>query len=130
MSLLFSNLLDLDVLFGQFDPSIQARNTSWSKTTDGGYQLKMVIPGFDLEDIKIFSTANKITIKAKNESQNKFAMGVSEFERTYSVPLEADIERIDVSYKAGVLLIQMPPKNMESQVKEIPIKALSAVNNN
>lgn len=130
MSLLFSNLIDLDVLFGQLDSSVPARNTSWTKSSDGTYQLRMVVPGFDLEDIKIFSIANKINIKAKNESQNKFLTGATELERTYSIPPGADIDNIDVSYKAGILLVSIPAKNVESQMKEIPIKSLPAVNNN
>ena len=97
---------------------------------DGAFEVTAELPGIDVKDIDVQLADGMLTIKGeKQEVKEEKTKGryVSErrygsFRRTLQVPGSVDAEKIDASYKSGVLTITLP-KSPEAQKKEktIPV---------
>lgn len=87
--------------------------------------IELAVPGFDKEDFKIDLQNNVLTIGTKKEhslkdsdkrySKREFVFGP--FEKTFVLPKSIDGEKIEASYKNGILEISIP-KREEAKVKE------------
>ena len=97
---------------------------------DGAFEVTAELPGLDAKDIDIQLANGMLTIKGeKLEEKEEKTKGryVSErrygsFRRTLQVPGGVDAEKIEASYKSGVLTVTLP-KSPEAQKKEktIPV---------
>jgi HSP20 family protein len=97
---------------------------------DGAFEVTAELPGLDAKDIDVQLTNGMLTIKGeKLEEKEEKAKGryVSErrygsFRRTLQVPGGVDADKIEASYKSGVLTVTLP-KSPEAQKKEktIPV---------
>ncbi len=99
---------------------------------DGAFEVTAELPGLDAKDIDVQLADGMLTIKGeKHEEKEEKTKGryVSErrygsFRRTLQVPGGVDPEKIEASYKSGVLTVSLP-KSPEAQKKEktIPVTA-------
>jgi HSP20 family protein len=85
--------------------------------TDTDYVLSVDLPGIRLEDIALSANDDTLTIRAKRErnvesgSERRFhriERSVGRYERTLSLPADADTDAIRAEFTNGVLEITVP----------------------
>ena len=93
--------------------------------TEKGYRVVAELPGMDEKDIEVKIANGMLTIKGEKqeekeeEKQDYYVRERSfgSFERTFQVPEGVDIEKVDASFKKGVLTVTLP-KTAEAQKAE------------
>ena len=94
---------------------------------------KMEIPGVSKEDVKINATGEGIEIKCekrdeikeedKKKGRYRFERNYSGFYRYFTLPENADLERIGANYSNGILELKIPKTaKQEKKGKEIKVK--------
>jgi len=92
--------------------------------------IKVDIPGIDANDIKIFYKDNNLIIKGikkKEYNEEKVNFVIAErrfgnFYNVFSIPLDFNLEKIEVKIENGVLIIKIPRKSQLNIIKKIEIK--------
>ncbi len=87
------------------------------------------VPGIDPEDLEITLSGNLLTIRGekkqekeeKGESFYRVERSYGSFVRSVQIPTEIDPDKIEATYKNGVLKITLP-KKAEAKGKQIPVK--------
>jgi HSP20 family protein len=99
--------------------------------TDKEYTITVEIPGVDEKDIKLEIVNDTLTISGekKQEKEEKekdyyrMERSYGSFQRVLSLPEDADQEKINATFKKGVLTVTMPRKALpKSDVKQIEVK--------
>src|SRR5574344_288280 len=101
------------------------------KEKDTKYIISAELPGVKKENLDIDLEKNSITINAKKEDEkeeddktykrSEFSYG--EFSRTIYFPQEINIEKADAKLEEGVLKIDIPKREIESETrKKLTIK--------
>ena len=85
-----------------------------SKNDLGSFTFNLFVPGFSRNDFEIDVKDNILTVKGKlNESPNvkyllqEFSQYKS-FERSWALPKDVNVDSINASYEAGILVISVP----------------------
>ena len=94
--------------------------------------LKAEIPGVEAKDIGVSLDGRRLTIKGEKKQEKEEAVGnyhrmesaYGYFSRTIELPAEVDSEKIDASYKRGVLKIVLK-KTKEAESKKIQVRSRS-----
>jgi len=108
---------------GEFLPALDLAET------DNELVVKCEVPGLEPKDIDISLSDGMLTIKGekKQEREEKQAdyhlveRSYGAFSRSIQLPKEVQGEKINASYKNGILKITLP-KSEEAKKKEIKIK--------
>lgn len=101
------------------------------KEREDDFVIEMAVPGIDKKDIHIEIEGNKMIVKSEvsNEiekskeryTRKEFAYG--SFTRSFTLPKEVDVDKIDADYTNGVLNISIPkPESKKKIVKKISLK--------
>jgi HSP20 family protein len=100
--------------------------------TDKAYEITAELPGMDEKNVEVKLANGLLTIKGekhdeKEEKKKDYYMrerSFGSFERTFQVPDGVDSDKIEASYKKGVLTVTLP-KSAEAQKseKKIAVKA-------
>ena len=93
--------------------------------TDKAYQITAELPGMDEKNIEVKLANGVLTIKGekqeeKEEKQKDYHMrerSFGSFQRTFQVPDGVDSDKIEASFKNGVLSVTLP-KSPEAQKAE------------
>ncbi|MYZ50101.1 Hsp20/alpha crystallin family protein [Propylenella binzhouense] len=97
---------------------------------DGAYRISVELPGCEEKDIDVGYSDGMITIKAEkrqDSNEEKEDVHVSErrygsFRRSFHVPEGVDADRIDATFKNGVLTLTVPKTEAARQaVKKIAV---------
>ena len=110
-----------------FVPSVNTRED------DKGYIVEVDLPGIDKKDIKVnidpenrtltISGERKFKNEVKKEDYYKIESSYGKLMRTFTLPENVDIDKIDAKNENGVLNITIPKvKKEDKEVKEITIK--------
>lgn len=91
--------------------------------------VKAEIPGMDPKDIDISVTGNRLTLRGerkheheeKGENLHRVERSYGVFSRTIELPADVDSNKVEATYKKGVLKVNLP-KTKESAVKKIAVK--------
>lgn len=97
---------------------------------EDGYIVRAELPGMKQEDIKITLQENQLVIRGekRREAERKGSnylrteLVYGTFERAFTLSQAVRGDKIEASYRDGVLEIHIP-KAEESKAREIPIKA-------
>jgi len=97
--------------------------------TDNEIILSAELPGMAREDVKItFKDGNISILGEKKEAKDtkdrnfhRYERNYGSFCRTFSVPNQVKSDKIDASFKNGILVVTLP-KAEESKPQEIEIK--------
>jgi HSP20 family protein len=86
---------------------------------DRGYSIKLAAPGLSREDFDIGIDNSVLTVRTKTETEVE-SDGYKEFdymnfERSWTLPKNAMLDRIEANYEAGILVLDIP---YEDAVKE------------
>lgn len=99
---------------------------------DNAYEITADLPGMDEKNIQVQVTNGNLTIKGetkeeKEEKKKDYYLQerrFGSFERTFGIPEGVDTDKIDASFKKGVLTIAMPKKaEAQKPPKKIEVKA-------
>ena len=100
--------------------------------SDNEYEVAVDLPGLSQEDISIELSGNTLIIKGEREEENEvkdkhyYRLERSEgaFQRTLSLPEDANRDEISAKMKNGLLVIQIPRKaGPKNDVKRISISS-------
>lgn len=94
---------------------IPAVNVSEKETQ---YVLEMSIPGFQKEDVTVEIDKDVLTISSEVVDQNEETsvrftrkeFGKRSFSRSFSLPKTVNLDKIEASYKNGILSMTLPKK--------------------
>jgi HSP20 family protein len=113
---------------GTYGPSI------WSPAVDitekeGEYLVNVELPGVDRDDVKITLESNILTVKGekkqekeeKGENYHRVERSYGSFQRSFTLPTTVKNDKIDASFRDGVLTILLP-KEGEAKPKLIEVK--------
>jgi HSP20 family protein len=97
--------------------------------TKNNIVVKAEAPGVDPKDIDISLMGDVLTIKGekrqekeeKDQNYHRVERSYGVFTRSVRLPQEVQSDKIEASYKNGILKIT-PPKSEEAKKKEIKIK--------
>jgi HSP20 family protein len=92
---------------------------------DDAYEVTAELPGMDEKNVEVKYSDGMLTIKgekeeAKEEKKKDYHLSerrYGSFQRTFSVPAGVDGDKIDASFKKGVLTVTLP-KSAEAVKKE------------
>jgi len=100
------------------------------KETENEFIIQIELPGIEKENIKLDITDCGIEIKAEKKQEREmgkdkeyeYSRSYAGFYRTFDVPDDTDLEKINASYKNGILTIKLPKKTEVKKKKIIQIK--------
>jgi HSP20 family protein len=134
---------ELDNLFNRFfesdfpSPREFLNGGGWYPSVDISEESKAItvkaeIPGVESEDLNVTLDGRRLTIRGekkqekeeKEENLHRVERYYGSFTRTIELPAEVDPDKIDASYKKGVLKIVLK-KTKESESKTIRVKSES-----
>ncbi len=101
------------------------------KETASGYAISAEIPGYKENEINLYVENHVLTLEGKKEEKKDEKDGkkylvrervVRDFKRSFTLPEDADEEKVSASFKNGVLEIDLP-KTEKAQPKRIEVKA-------
>jgi len=100
--------------------------------TDKAYEITAELPGMDEKNVEVKVANGVLSIKGEKQEEKeekkkdyyKRERNFGSFERSFQVPDGVDTDRIEASFKKGVLLVTLP-KSAEAQKaeKKIAVKA-------
>ena len=100
--------------------------------SEKGYEIKVELPGMDEKAIEVKVTDGSLTIKGekqeeKEEKEKDYYLQerrYGSFERSFELPESVDPDKIEASFKKGVLTVILP-KKVEAQkpAKKIEVKS-------
>ena len=127
---------EIDSFFGNFwddMPLMRSNEKSFAVDIvedDKKFTVKAELPGVKEDDLKVTLENNLLTIsgekkeekeeKGKNYYRKECFSGT--FSRSFSLPENIDVDKIDATYKNGVLTIDIPKSEEKNNKKEIKIK--------
>lgn len=96
---------------------------------DANLYAEAELPGLALSDIDVSVTGDELTIRGKRQislpegaASLRRERPAGEFERTISLPVEIDVDRVEASLTNGVLLITLP-KARSAQPRKVEVRA-------
>ncbi|MCU0611408.1 MAG: Hsp20/alpha crystallin family protein [Candidatus Eisenbacteria bacterium] len=124
----------LETFLGHREPEAAAAASLWGPRVDihetkDGYLFDAELPGVTKEDIKLTVHDNTLTL----EGEKKYGHAdqkdcdchrqeriFGKFQRSFSLPMAVDSDKIEASFESGVLTIHLAKKEI-ARPKEIPI---------
>ncbi len=128
---------EIDSIFDRFFEGWPFRTTAgrqWIPSVDISETTKEIIvraelPGMDPKDIDISIQGNLLTLRGERrqekeeegENYHRIERSFGAFSRTLQLPAEVDLEKVNATYKDGVLKITLP-KTEAAGVRKIEVK--------
>jgi HSP20 family protein len=129
---------EMDRMFNQFVRRGDGEEGTWGQgtwappvdiyETEDAFIMKAELPGFSKEDLQIELHENRLTLRgerkreteAKEEQYHRIERAYGRFERAFWLPASVDSEKIQASFKDGVLELRLP-KSEAAKPKQISI---------
>lgn len=131
-----SRLTRPNSLFGQSLVGGHSLDTIRAKLDVSGsekeYEISVELPGLSEDDIQIELNTNTLVVKGQKQEEKetkgkqyyRVERNVGTFQRTLSLPDDADKEAISANMKNGLLIIKIPRKALpQDEVKRISISS-------
>lgn len=101
--------------------------TDCHENNDGSLCIRMDVPGFNPEDLKVEVNKGKLAVSgyrtvdrtSKGTNRSFYERRSGSFKRTFILPNGADLESISSSLTNGVLTVMVPPPVQASRVVKI-----------
>jgi len=119
-----SKRLDTEMSFADWSPSVDIEEE------DDKYVIKADLPGVDKKDIEVKFEGGVLSIRGEKQTESETGKGTRRhrterfhgtFARSFTLPDAVKADKVDASYKDGVLSLTIP-KSEESKPKSIDIK--------
>lgn len=100
------------------------------KEEEKKYKVELAVPGKKKEDFNIEVDDNLVTISSESSEENKDEddgysfreYNYTSFSRSFSMPENADTDKVTAKYSDGVLCLNIPKKEMSIKQKKNKIK--------
>lgn len=97
--------------------------------TDDEYVVKVELPGVNKDDVRITVQENILTVRGEKKRENerkesnfhRVERSYGSFQRSFTLPTTVRADKIDATYKEGLLTITLP-KAEEAKPKAIDVK--------
>ena len=97
------------------------------KETEKDFEIELAVPGFDKKDISVEVEKDVLTISSeKEQTSNKedkqvkrMEFSYDRFKRTFTIPEDADADKIKAKSENGVLVISLPKKEQMHTPKKM-----------
>jgi HSP20 family protein len=115
------------------------RELSWAATPavdiverENAYEIAAELPGMDEKNVEVKLANGGLIIKGRREEEKEekkkdyyvHERHFGSFERSFRLPDDVDTEKIDASFKKGVLTVTLPKrKEAQKPEKKIEVKA-------
>ena len=114
---------DEDYISGSWVPSVDVRETK------DALEISAELAGLEPKDVEVSVEGGVLTLKgsrqfekaAEGETYHRIERAYGAFERSFTLPTNVDPEKIQASYRYGVLYLHIP-KREEAKPKSISIK--------
>lgn len=98
--------------------------------TDKEFEIQFHLPGMKKEDIRIDVQDDRLTVsgerKMESEKKEKNYHAIESyygsFSRSFYLPDAANVEKVDATYKDGILTVAIPKDEKKTQQRTIAIK--------
>ena len=97
--------------------------------TKDAYELEAELPGVSEDDVHVELNENLLTIRGekiveeKGEGDDVRRRAYSSFQRSVSLPFDVDPDKVDATFRNGVLKLTLPkPAGLETNAKKIAVK--------
>lgn len=97
--------------------------------TREAFELEAELPGVDEDDIHVELHENLLTIRGektveeKGDGDDVRRRAYSSFQRSLSLPFDVDPDKVDATFRNGVLKLTLPkPAELETKAKKIDVK--------
>ena len=97
--------------------------------TDKDYIATVELPGVDKKDIQVDATDDGLSVKVEKKDEQKeedkkkgyysYRRSYSGFYRHFPLPENADADKVDASFKNGVLELKIPKKQVEEKKRKL-----------
>jgi len=91
------------------------------KDNENEIVVRAEMPGFDPKDVDVQLNDNVLTIKAESRQEGEQGQTINSFYRTVTLPSGIAADKVDASYRNGVLELHLP-RNKETQGRRIPVR--------
>jgi len=126
---LFDRFFDdwgLETIFGEDKEWVPAFDIA---ENEKDYTVTAELPGIDIKDVDITLSEGILTVKGekkqekeeKSEGYHRIERRFGSFNRSFRIPGKVEADKIDASYKDGVLKVVLP-KAEGTETKKIEIK--------
>ena len=127
----FGDLMDTFLNNGVYNDSYVKNNVMPPvniNETENGFNIDIMVPGLNKEDIKLQVKENILTIsyekqeaaQAENVKVLRSEFNINSFKRSFTLGKKVDAKNIQASMNNGILSIQLP-KKVEEKPKELNI---------
>lgn len=97
--------------------------------TDTGYGIELAAPGFSRDEFELSVHKNKLTIGLGTEDTKEYEDKLvhreyryTSFTRSFTLPENTNVDRINARYEAGILYIDVPVEEKNVQKRIISIE--------
>jgi len=102
------------------------------KETKDSYFFSADLPGVEEKDLDISLTGNRLTVSGRREEEKRdesdryyaYERTYGTFNRTFTLPEDANVDHVTAELKSGVLTISIP-KHAELQPKKVSLKGVA-----
>jgi HSP20 family protein len=100
--------------------------------SEKAYEVTAELPGMDEKNVEVKVTSGVLTIKGEKQEEKEEKVkdyylherSFGSFERSFGIPEGVDADKIEASFKKGVLTVMLPKKpEAQKPVKKIEVKA-------
>ena len=124
----------LDDLFDSMIYKTLDRSQNWTPEVsvfenDKLYTVTLDIPGVEKKDVNIEVEGSSLIVSGKREKANEKDMSLyysqtryGNFSRTFNLPEEINVEKINAKYKNGTLVLTLPKMEKINNSINIPVK--------
>jgi HSP20 family protein len=125
---------DFDSFFDRRPARFRSVERAWSPAMDlaeheDHFFVRMDLPGLDKGDVEIKLQDSELTVsgeRKQEEEQKKDGYyhcerAYGKFERTLSLPNNVDVNKVEATFKNGLLEIRVP-KSEEAKTRQVEIK--------
>ena len=124
----------IDDLFDSMIYKTLERSENWTPEVsvfenDKLYTVTLDIPGVEKKEVNIEVEGSSLIVSGKREEANEKDMSLyycqtryGNFSRTFNLPEEINVEKINAKYKNGTLMLTLPKMEKINSSINIPIK--------
>ncbi len=99
------------------------------RETDDEFVMEVAAPGLEKSDFNVFVEDGILNVEVNKEVEEKeedknwrrYEFNYMQFKRSFQLPESVDTQKIDATYKNGILTISLPKKD---EAKPIPPKSI------
>ena len=94
---------------------------------DHSFMVRTELPGVEKDDVKVHINNGVLTIKgekkveSKDDKRHRVECAYGSFVRSFTLPQDVDIEKVEAAYKNGILNLTIP-KQEKAKPKQIEVK--------